>query len=225
MTSEQRGSVERMFEGAARAFGGRLHPLQVVERVVDAVGRRSVNGAVPNAVQVLLCPADYDAFEAALGDLEREVRAALHEAELRRGLRRIGELQLSFVRSNGAGPGELQVRSAFVDTANRPASLPSGVTRRLERLRGYGFLVDGTWTDLSHVPFRIGRASDNDLVLASLAVSRHHAEVARVDGEIRMIDLHSRNGLVVGDSLLYEVPIVNGVSILLGDILLTLVAP
>ena len=225
MTGEQRGSVERIFEGAARALGGKLHPLQLIERIVDSVGRRSVNGAAPNRVQVLLSPRDYDAFEGALAELERDARGALLAEEARRGLTRIGEIELSFVRSNAASAGEPLVRTAFMDTAKRPAAMPAGATRRLERLKGYGFLVDAAFTALTHVPFRIGRASDNDLVLVSLAVSRHHAEVARVDGELRMIDLHSRNGLVVGEALLYEVPLANDVPILLGDILLTVVTP
>ena len=225
MTSENRGSVERIFEGAARALGGKLHPLQVVERIVDSVGKRTVNGAAPNRVQVLLSPRDYDAFEGALVELERDARRALLAEESRQGRKRIGEIELSFVRSNAASPGQPQVRTAFVDTQNRPAAIPAGATRRLERLKGYGFMVDGAFTALTHVPFRIGRASDNDLVLVSLAVSRHHAEVARIDGVLRMIDLQSRNGLVVGEALLHEVPLANDVPILLGDILLTVVTP
>lgn len=45
---------------------------------------------------------------------------------------------------------------------------------------------------------RIGRTPDNDLVLADLAVSRHHAEVRRSPaGTYEVIDLNSHNGTYV----------------------------
>jgi ABC-type multidrug transport system ATPase subunit len=46
---------------------------------------------------------------------------------------------------------------------------------------------------------RIGRAADNDLVLADFRVSRHHAEVRRrPDGTWEIVDLGSRNGTYLG---------------------------
>ena len=41
---------------------------------------------------------------------------------------------------------------------------------------------------------RIGRANDNDIVLADLSVSRHHAELRNTGGRYEIADLDSRNG-------------------------------
>ena len=41
---------------------------------------------------------------------------------------------------------------------------------------------------------RIGRAKDNDIVLADLSVSRHHAELRNVAGRYQIVDLDSHNG-------------------------------
>lgn len=51
---------------------------------------------------------------------------------------------------------------------------------------------------LRHLPWRIGREADNDLVLLTGGVSRHHAEL-RLDskGQLRLVDRDSRNGSFV----------------------------
>jgi ABC-type multidrug transport system ATPase subunit len=41
---------------------------------------------------------------------------------------------------------------------------------------------------------RIGRADDNDIVLADLSVSRHHAELRHLGGRYEIVDLSSHNG-------------------------------
>ncbi|MCS6800987.1 MAG: FHA domain-containing protein [Chloroflexota bacterium] len=43
----------------------------------------------------------------------------------------------------------------------------------------------------------LGRAEDNAVVLPDLAVSRHHAQIARRDGAVVIVDLGSLNGTVV----------------------------
>jgi cytochrome P450/NADPH-cytochrome P450 reductase len=44
---------------------------------------------------------------------------------------------------------------------------------------------------------RIGRAPDNDIVVADAKVSRYHAELHQVDGTHRIVDLQSSNGTLV----------------------------
>ncbi len=47
---------------------------------------------------------------------------------------------------------------------------------------------------------RIGRADDNDFVVADLSVSRHHAEVRNVGGRHEIVDLGSHNGTFLNGS-------------------------
>lgn len=52
---------------------------------------------------------------------------------------------------------------------------------------------------ITQLPFRIGRDPDNDLVLASRGLSRHHALLTPdISGRIRLTDLNSTNGSFVG---------------------------
>ncbi|WP_327004732.1 FHA domain-containing protein [Dactylosporangium sp. NBC_01737] len=44
---------------------------------------------------------------------------------------------------------------------------------------------------------RIGRAPDNDIVLADLQVSRHHADLLRTGAGLKLVDLGTRNGTFV----------------------------
>ena len=61
--------------------------------------------------------------------------------------------------------------------------------------------VDRSPTTLMSLPasvMRIGRATDNDLVLADLEASRHHAELRkRPAGQYEIVDLSSHNGTYV----------------------------
>ncbi|MFD8595678.1 FHA domain-containing protein [Kitasatospora sp. NPDC059646] len=56
--------------------------------------------------------------------------------------------------------------------------------------------------------FRIGRATDNDLVLGDLSVSRHHAELrARADGRYEIADLDSHNGTYLNGQPVLQAPV------------------
>jgi ABC-type multidrug transport system ATPase subunit len=74
----------------------------------------------------------------------------------------------------------------------------------------------------------IGRAADNDLVLADALVSRHHAKLESSGNEYRLVDLGSANGTRVNDT---EVeprvphPLAQGDTIRIGTFTLTLRQP
>ena len=50
---------------------------------------------------------------------------------------------------------------------------------------------------IRETPIRIGRDADNDLTLQHIGVSRHHAEIARIQGTVCIRDLGSTNGVYV----------------------------
>lgn len=79
--------------------------------------------------------------------------------------------------------------------------------------------------NVSHLPFGIGRDTDNDLVVAAAGLSRHHAVLTEdLSGRLRLTDLDSLNGTSVnrqrveGSCLLQENDIVHfgGVEFRLG---------
>lgn len=79
---------------------------------------------------------------------------------------------------------------------------------------------------LSGDSISLGRAPDNDIVLESSGVSRHHARIAWTDSEYVLEDLGSANGTWVNGKRLSERSrLVDGDSVAFGDVSLTFRAP
>jgi ABC-type multidrug transport system ATPase subunit len=78
---------------------------------------------------------------------------------------------------------------------------PDAVDRDVDTSRVEGLSVDRRPTAVHRAPvrvLRIGRSPDNDIVLADLGVSRHHAELRNSGGgRYEINDLHSHNGTYV----------------------------
>jgi pSer/pThr/pTyr-binding forkhead associated (FHA) protein len=64
---------------------------------------------------------------------------------------------------------------------------------------------------------KIGRATDNDIVLGDSSVSRHHAAVESASGGFRVRDLGSQNGTFVRGERVNEAPLTNGDPVRVGD--------
>src|ERR1041385_2841857 len=69
---------------------------------------------------------------------------------------------------------------------------------------------------------RIGKSSDNDLVLPDDTVSRHHLTIGRVERGVLMRDLDSMNGVKVGDARVKEALLETGAVIVVGGVELIL---
>jgi cytochrome P450/NADPH-cytochrome P450 reductase len=63
---------------------------------------------------------------------------------------------------------------------------------------------------------RIGRAPDNDIVVADPGVSRYHAELRNVAGTYRIVDLASHNGTFVNGQRATDVPLSDGDAVGIG---------
>jgi type II secretory pathway predicted ATPase ExeA len=87
---------------------------------------------------------------------------------------------------------------------------PDGRGRDRAMLRAYlaGRLV--AKLDIENLPCRIGRGSDNDLVIHANEISRHHALIDRADGHYIVTDLDSRNGLLVNSRRCDTAPLKSG---------------
>ncbi len=64
---------------------------------------------------------------------------------------------------------------------------------------------------------KIGRATDNDIVLGDSSVSRHHAAIEASNGSFRLRDLGSQNGTFVRGERVSEAPLKNGDPVRVGD--------
>ncbi len=64
----------------------------------------------------------------------------------------------------------------------------------------------------------IGRAPDNDIIVAHDSISGHHAKLQLADGAYQVIDLDSTNGLKVEDIETKDGPLSNGTKVTFGKV-------
>ncbi len=69
-----------------------------------------------------------------------------------------------------------------------------------------------SWKFTDESVISIGRAPDNQVVLYSAVVSRHHVDVRRINGSWEIVNLGA-NGTYVDDKPISQVPVVDGVTI------------
>ncbi len=226
MSDRPSSRFERLLETTARKVGGgSLHPVELLQRVQQAVGASRTEGKVANDIRIALNPDDYDRFQVELPRLKAQIGRLLDAGEKRDGLTRIGERRISFESSLEVPAGLPLVKARFANITGLRGSVPPGATRRLSRHTGVDLVFDdGSRVPLTHTPFTIGRGPDNDLVLVDLSVSLHHAEIASAATGFAIRDLGSRNGLVVEGRVVEEAPLLPGVPVMLGATVLRLEA-
>lgn len=224
MTDEHTPRLERILEATARKVsGGTLHPLEILQRVQEAVEGSARDHVVANDVVITLHPADYRRFEGSLANLHREIDGLLDDLERRRRYKRIGARSIRFEVATSTPEGMPSLVARFRDTSHRDVAPPPGATRRISRQRNLSLVMeDGSRVRVTHTPFNIGRGTGNDLVLPSLAVSRRHAELVRTVDGVVIRDCGSRNGLLVNGQRLSEIVWAPGEIVTLGDVTLRL---
>jgi pSer/pThr/pTyr-binding forkhead associated (FHA) protein len=124
---------------------------------------------------------------------------------------RIGGYELKFRLRQAAGTVRAPMPRAASDLGSTVASAP--------RVSG-PCLIDGSGQRFALRPgavTRLGRASDNDIVINDSSVSRHHASIESVNGRFELRDQQSQNGTYVSDERVTQRPIADGDLIRLGQ--------
>ena len=226
MSDRPSSRFERLLETTARRVGGgSLHPVELLQRVQEAVDGSRTDGTVANDIRIALNPGDYERFRVDFPQLKEQIERLLDATERRDALTRIAERRISFESSSRVGAGQPEVTARFAKVSTLAAGSASAATRRLRRHSGLDLVFkDGSRVPLSHTPFTIGRAADNDLVLADLTVSLHHAVVMESEGGLEIRDVGSRNGIVVDGERVTEAPFTAARPVRLGETVLRLEA-
>jgi hypothetical protein len=237
---------ERLFERpSARLFRARLQPVQLQRRIERAMEAERLATAdrtlVPNRFVVHLNPDDLEGF----GDMTASLASELADGALvfararrytlvdrprvtlfsdpnveRTDIRVTARFADPIAGSQGTvtpvdaphdgGPSVAVHGDTMVFTVPRP-SAPAARLRVIDRDRGeHVHEFDGS-------QLTIGRAADNDLVLADSRVSRHHARIAGRRGTLVYADLGSTNGSRVNGVQVGELVLGAGDRIELGD--------
>lgn len=203
---------EQIVEGTImRFFRSPIQPAEIGHRLERAMedGRvLSVGGAiVPNDYQVAMNPQDMLAFADFVVPLSRQMEGWLAEEIADRGYSTLGRVRVRIGRDAAAPRRSIRVAARVVEGDGRSVAEEDriqrtevyrviqesgGVPPRILRLMN-GPGKDRTFT-IRTAQTAIGRALDNDLVLESSDVSRHHARIEHGQEGYRIVDLGSTNG-------------------------------
>ncbi len=219
--SHDANPIERFLDRTARKLtGSRLHPLEILQSVRGSFEAAARDGIAPNGLVIHLSKGDYANYEPQVETLRESVIDVMVESSRRLGLRPYGDWYVDIKPRHVMTDGEARTRAFFAATGgqDRDALPPPNATRRLFRLNGVTLVLsDGRRIPVTHAPFSIGRGPGNDLVIASLAVSREHAELQRSDTGLILTDRGSRNGIVVDGRSFQQVVLEPGMVVTLGD--------
>jgi hypothetical protein len=228
-TGQMLGKLERFLEhavegGLRRVLPTTLQPVQLAKAAARAMEQGQVVGprgpVVPNSYRISLAPADLNRFIAYRQALCRELSQYLDEYAQERDLRRIDQTRVELVEDPGQRAGSVRAEARFLDLpAEQATEIEAAIegTRRLRladlaaaqasltpeaRTDGLTF-TDGRSVTVELDPrlgvLRLGRATDNDIVVADQRVSRYHAQLRWLDGGWLLYDLDSTNGTYVDE--------------------------
>ena len=214
------GRIERLLEDAVegtsrRLFRAELQPVELAKAASRTMQQQQVIGpegpSVPNRYRIRLHPGDYGRFAPYRQSLEGKIVADLEQFAADRNLQPVAPWHVDLAPDDDVRPGSVSVTAAMADAiadvavAEDAAEDPEDRTAAVGSHRAsMGTLTlvgeDGRRFPLRNGSTRVGRALDNDVVIADSRVSRYHAEVMRTpDGRGYILhDLGSTNGTSVG---------------------------
>jgi Protein of unknown function (DUF3662)/FHA domain len=215
--------MEQAVEGSLRRiFPTTLQPVQLAKAAGRAMEENRVVGLrgaeVPNVYRLRLSAADLERFGGYSEQLCRDLATYLNEYARERGVRPIAPPSVELIGDPRLGPGRVLAEAHFVAgspeqraeveaarestrqlrLAELAAAQPRQQSRRADEvvwLTDRGELRYALQPDSGLV--RLGRAADNDLVIAQQRVSRYHAQLRRLESTWLVYDLESTNGTFV----------------------------
>ncbi|CAA9571299.1 MAG: hypothetical protein AVDCRST_MAG19-2802 [uncultured Thermomicrobiales bacterium] len=203
---------ERLMEGSiGRVFRSPIQPAEIGRKLERAMtGQQVVSvGAtlVPNEYRVVMHPQDMVLFVGYVGAISRQMEQWLTEVAAERGFTLVDRVRVQIAAEERVPRRAIRVAAAIQDRPELGRAAQDEVQRTEVyrviratggmpplRLRVGDGAVYGQDVLLRKSVTNVGRALDNDVVLESADVSRHHARF-EYDGDVlRLLDLGSTNG-------------------------------
>jgi hypothetical protein len=205
-------SFERLMEGSlGRLFRSPVQPAEIGRKLERAMISNQVvsvdSTLVPNDFRVAMHPQDMVLFVDFVPALSRQMEAWLNDLAADRGFTTIDRMRVQIVGDEAVPRRAIQVTAAIADRPDlgrdeqdaiqrteiyRVIRATSGMTPvRLKFLSG---MQAGQEFVIRKSVTTVGRALDNDIVLESGDVSRHHARFEYAEDTLRLVDLNSTNG-------------------------------
>ena len=204
--------VERLMEGSiGRVFRSPVQPAEIgrkLERAMVAGQVVSVDATlVPNDYRVAMHPRDMVLFVDYVTSLCRHMEQWLAEVARARGFTLIDRVRVQIAGDETVPRRAIRVAAAIADRPDLGPAAQDEIQRTevYRAIRATGGpppirlrFLDGPRRDqevlIRKAVTTVGRALDNDVVLETGDVSRHHARLEYAGGELRLIDLGSTNG-------------------------------
>jgi hypothetical protein len=217
--------LEKLFEGPfTKAFKGGVHPLEIARRLMSEVDDGRVLGVsetlAPNRFRVLLSPQDYDRLEGMLDSLAAEMETLVITYSNQKGYHLITRPQLKIESDHTLREGEFSVQASLDEPSRERVERELRQTRKEGQLGVLTVLKGeraGSSHNLENAISRIGRAEENDIVLADLRASRFHAEIERRPEGYVIRDLGSTNGTMVRGRRIHERLLEDGDTMTVGE--------
>ncbi len=227
---------ERLMEGSiGRLFRSPIQPAEIgrkLERAMTANPVVSVDATlVPNDYRVAMHPEDMVLFVDYVSALCRQMENWLAEVANERGFTLIYRVRVHISGDESVPRRAIRVTAAIAERPDvgRAAQDELQRTEVYRAIRATGGVppmrlrfLGGTRRDqemLIRKPVTtVGRALDNDVVLDSGEVSRHHARFEYVDEQMRVVDLGSTNGTRVNGRPVTSEPIRPGDEVAFGTL-------
>ncbi len=220
--------LEGLVEGAfARAFGGWVEPVEVAAALTrEAEAKKAIVAAgrvlVPNAYTVELGRSDAERLKEYDAPLRKELADMVSESAQEQGWSFVGPVEVTFEEVDGLSTGAFRVRSAVVAAvagtlAAKPAAPLPAARPDPEVAAAPAYLMEGGRRVALAQTTVLGRGAEANVQLPDTGVSRKHAELRLVDGQVELHDLGSTNGTRVNGQRVTAVTLHDGDRVLVGS--------
>ncbi|CAA9557187.1 MAG: Forkhead-associated [uncultured Thermomicrobiales bacterium] len=229
-------SFERLMEGSiGRLFRSPIQPAEIGRKLERAMVSNQVTSVdatlVPNDYRVAMHPQDMVLFVDYVTGLCRQMEAWLTELATDRSFTLIDRVRVQIAGDAGVPRRAIQVTAAIADRPEMGVDQQDAV----QRTEVYRVIRETTGIPPLRIKFvdgpqrgeemlvrkpvtTVGRALDNDIVLESGDVSRHHARIEFADAQMRVVDLNSTNGTRVNGRSVRAHPVAAGDEVTFGTL-------
>jgi len=219
--------IQRLVEGGfARLFAGRLHPREVAIQLARAMEDYAQEGPegqrlAPDLYVVRLNPEDHTAILIDQPEMEASLVEELIELARLSNLALTQSPEVRLLADSGIAPHHVTVharsREHRIDTT-QSLDIAEGAAEFEPPVKAT-LIVGGTqYVPLDRPILNLGRHRDNDIILDSMSVSRHHAQIRLRFGHFVMFDLGSASGMTVNGTPVREAILHSGDVIRLADV-------
>ena len=235
-------SFERLMEGSiGRVFNSPIQPAEIgrkLERAMLDHRVASTNATLaPNDFRVAMNPADMLQFLDYINGLNRQMESWLTEVAGQHSLTLVDRVRVQIDGDERVSRRSISVRATIADRPEVNAKAQQQVQqteiyRVVERETGSAphrlRILSGSRTGeeiiVRNAMTTVGRSFDNDLVLQSQDVSRHHARIERSGSQLIVSDLASTNGTRVNGQPIHSHLIQPGDELTFGTVRVQLLA-